>query len=96
MMKDKFIYIEKWEDDFRLAKESNPKSFPVPEGLWHKHINARTAYRDSHSYIKIFRNPPKDKPMYVTKNHTVEVKPGEIHVFEGDGSVTIIKDETTQ
>lgn len=57
----------------------------IPAALFQEYVDARTKYLDLRRGLELYFSPLKDLPMFVAKN----VREGEVHRFNEDGSVTI-------
>jgi hypothetical protein len=63
------------------------KSISIPSFIFDAIVALQTALDDLHSQVKWYKEPPKDKTMFVQKNHPIPVEEGEVVRFNTKTSV---------
>lgn len=81
------------EEDYHI-KPSNAayrfyRSVKIPAKLFENYIKSRSAMLDYRKQIRSYFKPVTDKPFTIGKN----IRPGDVHHFNDDGSVTITPKE---
>jgi hypothetical protein len=71
----------------RYHRSTEKGSFYIPLYLFYSIVTLQTALAELHQQAKLYHSLPKDKPMFVQKNHPIPVEPGEIVHFPDKSSL---------
>jgi hypothetical protein len=66
----KTVLIKRHSGEYHLSSEFYlAHQIEIPEDLWLDYVNKRTEYLNARQQLDILYDPPKDKPMRISKYH---------------------------